>query len=394
MITLPTFRTLAPTKEKVLWAFASFISVATLSCLGLAVSVPVQAQPVTSTVTLTKLTRQPQAAMGHIGYNGEGWSASIHDLAFTGSKLVAGYGDWNFNSDTNGGPDGRTAIRPFDLTTLKWGKMTYTGSEANDVFRTIGGSIYTPTTDPSIYGTGGFATNDGGVWHSVFPATITSAVHIFDIASLNGTKDDMWVVGSTANPAGSGNSTQGLATAWRSTDRGNTWTIMRAEGSVPANATGGIERYYGAAVFQGKIYMQAQGISPATPVRAYVKATGAWTQFPRQPLCDFSTPIVFDAKIICGKSQNQLYAYDGASTTTTYTPPVSGFIMAIHKNNGYLYVIDDLGNIVRSQHLAGPWETLRQGYWPTAAFPTSIAVYRGILYVGDSEADIWRGNLP
>ena len=363
-------------------------------------TLPANRAQATPALVFTKLAVQPQAAVGLGGYNGQTWDASIHAFAFTGDRMVAGYGDWGFNSDSYGGPDGRTAIRPFNLTTRKWGTLTYTRTESNDVFRTLGGKIYAPTTDPTGTGPGGYATMANGNWQAEFPMGLTPAVHIFDIAALDAAGTDLWAFGSVRTPLSPPGADETLGAIWRSTNSGQTWSAVRQHPLTAAPGSLGAGRYMTGVAYKGKVYTRyypAGYPTTAVPaIEAYDKATNTWIVKPDQQPC-FNRPeevTVFDGKIICGTFRNgPLAIYDGETLSAQFLPAGSAKVISMYKNAGYLYLLAENGVVMRSTKLAGPWEVTGTVTLPPGAAVRSIGVYRGVVYIGDSQANIWRAPL-
>lgn len=110
--------------------------------------------------SFSQIATQPSAMAEN-----DGWNKAIHSIAFDGNKLIAGYGDWNTNSDSFGSAAARVGIEPLDLGTNTWQPKTpLVGTESIDRIRTIDGALYVPTIDPSNYGSGGYATNATGKW--------------------------------------------------------------------------------------------------------------------------------------------------------------------------------------------------------------------------------------
>lgn len=378
-------KTMKLTKKHVRWApiFAAF-AVATGALVS---SFTASA----SGMTFTQIATQPQAAVGLTGYNGKTWSADITAIDFDGNSLIAGYGDWMFNSDSAGGPDAKTGIRPLDLATRQWGTLFPTKSESIQHIRHINGHLYVPTVDPSS-GTGGYATNASGAWVNVFPDELKPAVHVFDIVSPTNSDQDLWLFGMTNNPPIGGPDDAALATVWHSADGGATWATVKQEGSTPVTASGGFERYYSAAVLNGKIYTQASSTYPATPMQVYDSATGQWGTLPRVNGCFSSVSMslveTFDGHIICSGQQGSLTLFDGVSASTTkiedgYSTPISAY-----KDGGYLYVLLNSGAIYRTHSFAAGWEYL--GTVDSTA--TAIGAHNNRIYVGDADARIWESS--
>ena len=347
-------------------------------------------------IDITKIATQPQAAVGITGYGGNTWDASIHAIAFDGDSLIAGYGDWNFNSDSAGGPDAHTGIQLLDLTTKQWGSLTRTGTESNSIFRTINGHLYAPTTDPSTGG-GGWATNASGTWTTHFPSELQNAVHIFDIASLTNSDQDLWLFGATNNPPSGSDDTAGLATIWHSIDGGQTWQTVQTDGSTPVNATGGFERYYWGAALNGKIYAQAADTSPQAPMRVYNSSTQTWSTLSYQTSCTtmLRQVVTFDGQIICDGTDNGFYTFDGSLHAQIFIQDnsVQVYPQAMAVDSGNLYVLASNGHLLRTAAFSQPWQDLGVVQMPSSTHISSIGVHGGSLYLGDSEAGIWQSDV-
>lgn len=127
----------------------------------------------------------------------------ILDMEFTADgRLIAGYGDWNDNSDSWGVPAGRVGVLPYNVTTNTWEAFHPTGSEAHDIVRNYNGFLYLPSTDPSIHAPeghngaySGFMTNDKGSWRFV-KTTGFNMVHTFDVAVDDA--GNYWVFGAVS----------------------------------------------------------------------------------------------------------------------------------------------------------------------------------------------------
>ncbi len=342
-----------------------------------------------SYLPLQKIATQPEAAVGFSASNGNYWDSSIHSIAFEGNTLIPIYGDWNFNSDSWGGANARTSILPLDLSTNQWltSKQLMTGTESNNIFRTINGHLYTPTTDPSIYGSGGYATNASGQWVSHFPAGLQSAVHVFDMASLNDSDQDLWVFGARDGSGG-----EGVAVTWRSTDGGANWSEVATDANDPSFTSRGFERMKWGAVLNGKMYMQADSVQPAAPMRVFDGTTNTWSTLPHQDNCTtpFSLPkaLVFDGKIICGRLSETMYLFDGTNVTSVSNAD-SANVSDLFIYGDYLYTLSDNGQIARTSSWTEPFQAIGRVIIPDGALATAIGIYNDRLYIGDREANIW-----
>jgi len=353
----------------------------------------------------TKLTVQPQAARGIIGYNGVKWDPAILTIGFNGNKLIAGYGDSIVGSDSVGDPKGRTAVREFDLTSKTWGPQTLLGSEMYEVVRTISGNQYIPVEMPSRFGSPGFATNKSGSLMVKHPASLQNARLLYDIQALKADGSDLVMVGRRPNPQRPADQNAAAATVWRSRDGGNTWNVIRSVSSEPAGYNYGWEAFMWAAVLDGKLYVQPANVhlnnSDRQPIQVFNPTTNSWSTRPHVDNCNDmygGTAVVFDQKVVCGSSLDKvarLTVFDQTSSGKVVVPGTSGGLMSqMFVHNGYLYVMDYDGKIQRTRSLNGTWEVVGKINIPNYGSPTAIAVRGDTIYIGDSRATIWQAKLP
>ena len=348
----------------------------------------------------TKLAVQPQA-IANKDYQGRFYSTDILDLAFYDDKMVAGYGDRYSLSDSTGSPQGRTAIRPFNLTTKQWGAMTYAGSESIEGFRVHNGNIYTPVSVPSENGAGGFITNKSGSWVVKNPPSMQLARGIRDLVVANGSGSEIWAFGSAYLATHPGDLSHARAVAWRSSDGGGTWRIAKTDLSDPSRPQFGGESYIWGGALNGKVYMQADGVYPQPPMRVFNLATETWSTQPVQDACFQQLDMqvfTFDGKIICNTGYGTLTAFNGTAVSSVKVGDSTGSITDTYLAGNTLYVLDWNNMLYRTTSLAGPWQKIGKIKLPmvngTYTSPSSIAVYKGMLYVGSNEAVIWRTPLP
>ena len=318
---------------------------------------------------------------------------TITDMAISNDgQLVAGYGDWNSNSDSFGvQPWSRVGVVPLNISTSSWGSIVYAGSESlNSIRKFDDGTIYTTTTDPSDkVATGqtqnnrrGFITNASGDWQ--FMSDKGTAVHVFDTA-----KDDkgyIWVFGAIDWNGGS----EGAAAVWRTKTGNDAWEQMKVDNSTGTSY--GYERYYWGAFLNGKVYMQARGTNPATPMRVYDTAAGTWSDS-TVTISNYSGTMVdtFDNHIVYtnGSSVNM---FDGDETVTTKTLPNSELVRDLTKYDGKLYVLTYSGKIF-SMASANSDPVLLGTASGAATSPTTIALYDNYIYLGGANGKIWRSNI-
>lgn len=327
----------------------------------------------------------------------------LHDLAVVDGKLVAGYGDWNANT-------GPVTINSLDLETLTWtGPQLEVPTEALQNVRVLEGGdydgVYWPLTDPrtSQWANSGFVKDDGLGWslHEVAPA-----IHVFDVAQLDG---ELWMVGSAWDT--SKGAASGAATAYRTTD-GENWELMRSEFTTSDGRD--FERYYWAAELNGKIYMQAQHIE--APVRSWdgkkwgttkVKVDGWRSSGNPGAICSTGNGkevISFGGNILCPWSDGTM-VFDGKKGSKakgwpydrTYYPGDGTYypedVEDWFVDGEYLYGLSNRGTVARS--LDGlSWQVLLDRDERVPVSTTSIAVYEDYIYLGADEGQILKVNEP
>lgn len=309
----------------------------------------------------------------------------LRDLEFTrDGALIASYGDWYYNTDTSGHPDGRTAIVPLDVSTMTWGQAFFTGSESNDVIRKgPDGSLYLPATDPSgkaATGTtrtsrSGYVTDQGGSWRFVDDGT--GQTHTFDVA-VNGS--DILTFNSRR--------------VLRSTDGGK--SFVESLTTRPENTTD-LTRFYWGATAGGKVYTSAHhtaGLYQQTEVLS----GGSWssiaehrigTPFPNR-LVVFKGNIVSGSTTISSFNGSKLATYvDGYSRkdpATGYTVNILDFY--VDDQSGHLYVLYSDGLIKRTSD-AKSFEVIGDA---GTGFH-SIAVRDSVIYLGGERGGVWRSDV-
>jgi hypothetical protein len=328
---------------------------------------PVKPHPVPSHTTTVVGTdpfaaAQPTAA-GHL----------IRDLGMDGGKLYVAYGDYNANT-------GPQQVHTFDPVSGQFSaSQLQVPTEEISVYRKLNGKLYAPMTDPRDPWTSnvGYATNATGPWTNQMKAP---AVHVYDVATMNGT--DLWMVGSvsaydTAVPGGG-------AAAYRSADGGATWQVVAKDTSVVEN---GYERYYWAAAINGTMYLQADGVTEGAPLRAFNGTT--WSTVPASVGRPCGTVAanrveVFKNRIVCaGGTAFGVTSFDGARAVTAAIGALSDLAVP---GDGYIYALTNTG-VHRS--LDGiSWTPLSTA--PAGA--QSVAVVNGTVYLGMGNSTIVRIN--
>jgi len=279
--------------------------------------------------------------------------------------------------------------------------MTYAGSEVIYEFRkSPNGKLYTPVSYPSEHGQGGFITNASGSWRVINPPSVAPARYVNDLVFANNSGSDIWLFGKTPDPRDPGVLNRARATVWRSTDTGATWKVMRTEQSNPPDYHQGGEQYIWGVALNGKVYMQATSIYPQAPMRVFNTATNKWSSMPYKGGCEqqlIMKTIVFDGKIICDTRIGKLTLFDGKNITTKALATPNDEVVSFYKSDdGYLYILGYWYNdVYRTKSFSQPWEKIGRVSLPPAGDPIgrSIAVHDGYLYIGDSNATIWRRAL-
>lgn len=302
---------------------------------------------------------------------------TIHDLAIVDNQVFMGYGDY----DANTGP---IQINPFDIASNSFeGSILTVPTEEINTWRLIGGKLYAPMIDSStgINTSIGYAVRDeSGAWSN---NTNVVGVHIFDIATLDG--DDLWIVGS------SNDQVTGLergATAFRSTDGGQTWSIAMTDQTSPYDNYTGFERYYWVAELGGQIYMKALGAASEVPLRSFDGTT--WQEGSTNAACNANEAhrvAVFAGSIVCAPQGTLLTAFDGDSIRSI-NPPISiGVVHDFYVDDGLLYILGE-DTIVRTADLVS-WERVSA----TPAASASIAIHDDYIYIGTSDSNLVRSGI-
>lgn len=368
--------------------FVQLIGVLIIAALGTILLKAIFAAPGATSIATSLYATHPYASKAGFNstsvnyYTGQKLCATtfcptgqlITDMEITDNgQLIAGYGDWNANVDSFGVPEGRVGIVPLDLNTNVWGPITVAGSEALDTIRKINGKIYAPTTDPSdtLGSKSGYVTNESGAWE--LKVDNQGAVHLFDVATLNGT--DRWETGSASDGAA----------AFRSVSNNGSWA------REPRTVAGGYARYYWAAALNGKMYVG--GAEKA------VFDGSTWSTASTVPCGtnEAKNVTVYEGLIYCAYGSS-LYSFDGTTATTLIT--LTGQIQIsryVSQTEGVkdltigsdgLYVLTDLGNIYRIQSSTHTVTLL--GAVTTGA--NTLAYYGGYLYFGYDGGKIYRTN--
>ena|GEM_PF-7047332 len=330
-------------------------------------------------------------------------------------RLFVGYGSFN-------GANPRAVIRAFDPATGSFSPAPAfaTDNEALGLFREVAGRLYAPTMDA----------HDGALSRQDFAVTTDERgdawadhverpmYHTWDVGTLDGR--DVWFVGTDAS-ARCPYEYCSDAVAYRSTDGGQTFTEMKR---LPAAANGYRLAWFPTVfAFRGRLYLQAYyrfsvaGRPDLVRTDSFVFDGRAWAAGPdllpgRRTGDSGYNPVAFDQHIIyltrvpISRSypralplwQNQIdLAVFNRRGRVRYLP-IPGGIANFAVAGPYLYVLARDGTVRRTTSLARPWP--RWQALPT--FPVqdpnpqqgcaarSIAVLGGALYVGTTQAELWR----
>ena len=315
---------------------------------------------------------------------------AISKLVLFDGKLYAGYGDYNANT-------GPIEINPFDLNSRSFdGVQLSVPTESVGNLKEINGKLYATTIDPTCANScsAGYAVYTPGVgWDMKTPIV---AEHLYDIATLTGT--DLWLFGATGGDT---------STAWRSTDDGDTWNVVRTQSYSPGADNS--ERFYWGAVLGGAMYMQSNYSMYDRPIDWFDGAN--WqTQASSAQICGTGTvskgpnPVVFDGKIVCADS-GYINIFDGTNIThinnnlllTTPCDPVSLGDLVVR--GGVLYVLCGDYDLLDGENNALLLRTDDLINWsrisgiPEAARSLEVDTATQTLYVGTANSRIFSGQL-
>ncbi len=282
-------------------------------------------------------------------------------------KLYIGYGDYQHNTG------------PIDVTAWDPARGTFTRVHTSDTeaiysYRAVGSSLYAPATDRRA--NADYAV--GEPWRDEKPV---GSAHAYDIATLDGT--DLWLVGAAEGG-------DYLATAWRSTDGGAHWSV--------AHQPGWNGRYYFAAVYHEKLYLESWAERPIGPSEVFDGTS--WQPGPELlPEGGHGTrPIVVHDRLVYATKQtfdspypglaatpNKLIGFDGVVAAAIFDREVLDFFGDDHQ----LLALDTGGVVWRTTDLAR-WTRLVDA---SAIHPRSLAALDGTLYIGTVDAALYSLRL-
>jgi hypothetical protein len=278
-----------------------------------------------------------------------------------GGKLYVGYGDYSWNT-------GPISITPW--TGSAFGATEFVAdTEAIYTFRQIGGLLYVPSIDPR-----GFSADYvvGSPWSSASPV---GAAHAFDMATLTGS--DLWICGASYN---------GNASVWRSLDGGASWALSLTVPPLGAFQTG---RFYGCAVYNGRLYVQAYSHPSGAHPTSKVFDGRSWSDGPDLAMgASLSHARVFAGKLVFmtqfhpGILAGAMRSFDG--TTALNIGPTTVYDFAI--NAGTLYALGSDGWVRTTTDLVN-WTAIGK----VGRKARSVAVFNGAVYVGGTDSKLYRG---
>jgi hypothetical protein len=333
--------------------FARLISLALVVVAG-ALPAPALGGP-----DFAKVATHPQAAAQPTDMG-----RTIATLSAWNGKLYPGYGDYGANT-------GPIAVTPFNGSAFASApELAAADTEAIWIYRAINGKLYAPSIDPRVSSDFAVGTNgaSGPTWVNPSPVGTT---HAYDMVTLTG--KDLWLVGSSGSDA----------TAWRSLDGGSTWTEQLRV--PPINTTGDFARFYGAAVYGGKLYVQAVDYHGGAHPYSKVFGGTAWSDGPSlggqfNHAETFAGKLVFHGRVHSGNYMGPLRTYDGNSVTTVL-PSIYDYTVA----RKAVYALATDGNVLTSKNLSA-WRTVATA--PTVA--RSIGVLDGRIYLGGTDSGLYR----
>lgn len=372
------------------------------------------AQARASVGTWRRVATHPEAATASPTW-GARWLWALYPWR---GRLFVGYGSFN-------GANPRAVIRAFDPATDSFAPAPAfaTDNEATGLFRELDGRLYVPTMDAHSGGltTQNFAvtTNDRGDQWSDHAARLM--YHTWDVATLDG--HDLWFVGTDAS-AFCPYDYCSDAVAYRSTDGGASFReVIR----FPAAEAGYRLAWFPfACAFNGKLYLQTyfrfsvSNQPDLVSTQSYTYDGRAWAIGPdllpgKRTGESGYAPVVFDRHLVylahvpisrsypnalpLWQNQNNLVVMDEAERVSYLKIPggVANFAVA----GRYLYVLARDGSVRRTKSLAQSWRR-----WEVLpSFPVqdpdpqqgcagrSIAFLAGALYIGTTQAELWRLDL-
>lgn len=284
---------------------------------------------------------------------------SINDMAVKGGRLYLGYGDYGANT-------GPIDIATVDLTTGATGVQGTAPTEAIHAYRTFGGNLIAPWTDPKGCGTctpvnGGYTTDTGVDVHTF------QAEHLYDYTELGTSR---FLVGSRAYVGG--------AAVWQS-DNGGPWREVLVENTGAPSASN-YDRYYWALTLDGKVYVQAEH----TNFKMRVWDGRRWAT--SRANIDGITA-ASDIEVFKGRAYFQGSTFNGKAVNASglgITP------IDFYNAGEWLYAVNMAGDLRRTTG-NGTWQDMGRVTVPASV--RSVAVSGGHVYVGTATGLVYRVTL-
>lgn len=290
----------------------------------------------------------------------------LHTLKSWQGRIYAGYGDYSANT-------GPIALTPFYGTYFGPQEIA-ADTEAIYQFREINGKLYGLSTDPKSSADVVIGTYNADGTVSWVNKRFVGTTHAYDVFTLTGT--DLWIVGSQGS----------YAKAWRSLDGGTTWQESLSVANVNTTRTDDFARFYGALIHGGKVYVQAQDFYGSVHPTSKVFDGTSWSDGPY--IGDFNSSDVFAGQTIYHGSWHvgnyaPLAKFDGSREVNTAPSYIYNY--TIDGDTLYILSADGAGTVYKTKDLVN-WTKLG----PTTSVAQSIAVLNGELYVGGSDAAIYK----
>jgi hypothetical protein len=299
----------------------------------------------------------------HASLQPTGIGRTLVTLQSWNGELYSGFGDYGANT-------GPIAVTPFDGARFASAPELSADTEAIYTFRAINGKLYAPSIDTRVGSDYAVGTRVGGGVSWTNP-TVVGSIHAFDIVSLTGS--DLWLVGS-----------QGFdAVVWRSLDGGASWEKVLADGPVSGLA-GDFARFYGAGVYQGRLYVQARDFFGLEHPTSKVFDGTSWSDGPSLGTFNHAEPFVGRLVYHGGSHTGRpafLRAFDGVTAGVALPSPIYDFKIV----GKTIYTLATDGQVRKSHNLV-TWKSL------ATAPPTSrsIAVFKGSVYVGGTDSSLYK----
>jgi hypothetical protein len=380
------------------------LAIGSTIALTLGMSVPANAAPV---VTATKF-----ATNSAVSTYPDVFKRVIRDLAFYGSDIYEGWGDY----DANIGP---IKIMSHNLSTgAETLRYTLNGEDARNI-RSYNGTLYVPDIDPKLSWSSnvGYAHNTGGTWGYVFGSP---AQHVFDVAVLG---SEIFMAGAMTNPDktkyGPAND---IAFIKKSSDGGRTWTIEKWRSTDPAVGHSGYDRYYWLAVVNGKLHGSATVEGQKVVLDVY--SAGKWTTvdsgLATHRNYEPQKVVALGNRIIGHGRNDTVWVYDstGKGKRKWFSSVVGntgGVLDDFYVDGNTVYAVVRNTNVQGNDNIYSSTDGINWAHRAEVDFPVpnwfhtwhngevttemrvearSIAVKNGVAYLGTNTGEVWKVTLP